>query len=126
MNSEPSTRQVLNVVGQTVMRRVRDSTIEQLDQLLHGDLKAAPSRTLHERLAALPTGQVALVREIALQSIDVCLSNFLWMLEGAEKLELVMKTDDSGSLNITALSDGLSVDMHDWIERFSRFAPSIR
>lgn len=124
MTNEQS-KAVLDDVGARIMRFVRDSVILQLDQLIRGELKPAPSRAMHERIARLRTGEVELVREVAIESIDNCLNTFLWMLEGGERLELFFKKESGDYVNITDLSDGLSVDMHAWVERFSKYPPSL-
>lgn len=107
------------------MRFTRDGAILQLDQLIKGELKPAASRALHERLAHLRSGELAVLRAVALEAVDNCMDRWLWLLEGGEGLELVFRDAHGKCINVTELSDGLSVDMHGWIERFSKYPPSI-
>jgi hypothetical protein len=118
-------REILDQVGERIIRLVRDSVMCQLDQLIRGELKPAVSRALHERLAVLRTGEIGLLREVAAESIDNCLNSFLWLLEGGEGLELFLKKPSGDYVNVTQLSDGLSGDMHDWVRRFSKYPPTV-
>lgn len=118
-------QETLDAVGQRIVTFVRDGAISRYDQIESGFAKPGEYQILHMRLRALSAEGRALAREMAVRAVDLTLHNFLWMLEGGEKLELFLKTPSGERVNVTELSDGLSVDMHDWIRRFSKYPPSI-
>lgn len=125
MPTTPERQKILDLVGATVMEFVRDATIGELDQLLKGELKSEASKATHERISKLPAHSRELLRQVAMEYVDKCLNNFLWLLEGGEGLEVTMRTEDGDYVDVSDLSDGLSVDMHDWIERFSKYSRTL-
>jgi hypothetical protein len=111
-------------VGRIVMEHVRDHTIHQFEGLLEGRMKAPADQEFQNRIAKLSPECREVLYEVGKFLIDDAVNNFLWVLEGGEGLELVLKEPSGDYVNVTQLSDGLSVDMHDWVRRFSKYQPT--
>jgi hypothetical protein len=117
-------REILDRVGEAVIRFVRDDSIRDYEQLETGEQKPPQDRAFHDRLCALPHHDANVVRDLAVRMVDQTLHDFLWMLEGGEQLELFLKLPSGERINVTELSDGLAGELYGpegWIARFSRY-----
>jgi hypothetical protein len=115
---------VLDELGETLIREVRDRTIDELDEILNGTALPAWKRGLHSDLeAAYPELSHEPIRHLVVIAVDTALHNFLWAVESSRRIKLGIQGGDDVVQDVVELSDGLSGELwtdDGWIARFSR------
>ena len=109
------------------MADLRDKTIKELEMTVEGRMSSARASELNERLSALTSDQLSLVRAVVASSIDDVLHNALWMLEQHDNDLQLSLADGTKKANLVEISDGLAGELHTeagWIARFSRYKES--
>ncbi|MDX5630943.1 MULTISPECIES: hypothetical protein [unclassified Brenneria] len=111
-------KETLDEFGCSVMRMVRDRSIDRFDKIQSGTLKSQRAIELHNLLSTFDDEQKKIIKELLIESIDNTIFNFLFLFEEDDKKEILV----SGK-NITEISDGLSGELFTkdgWISRFSK------
>ena len=121
--------EIISSAGERIIRCIRDYTISQFEDLMAGRIKAPDDQDLQYRIGQLSPESRKILHDIGIRLVDETLHNFLWMLEGGERLELICRAPDGEVANLTELSDGLPGELYGpegWIAKFSRYSPSVQ
>ena len=117
-------KEILDTVGQKLMRDVRDRSIEQWEMLADGELKgnfAHEMMNLCHDILSSPNREV--FKEKLLPAIvDTVLHYFLFLVESDSALYLVFSAEGKGIVSLQKMSDGLAGELYTregWIQRFS-------
>jgi len=118
--------EILQKFGQLLISEVRDEAINKYEMIAAGTMKSEPAKELHSKFTNFTEGQISIVRQFVVSSIDDVVHNFLWMLEQHEDdIDLLCSKDDSSDKeNVRKLSDGLSGEIYTedgWIAKFSNY-----
>lgn len=120
---------ILNDFGKNFIEAVRDESIKRLFKIIEGNVKAPKLLKLHKKLESLDEETINLLKELATECINNSLHNFLWFIEDSEKIDLLVKDLNNNNLySLKEISDGLSGELYTqdgWIEKFSKYPPSI-
>ena len=113
---------ILDQFGMLLMKRVRDMSINELDQCLTNQPKDVLEKRAHEIFGdnELVKRMVSLFIPIV---VDTVIHYFLWMLEDEKGLRLSFETSSGVTQNIREFSDGLSGEIatsEGWVVRFSK------
>lgn len=115
-------KDVLDQFGTLLMEWVRDWSIEELDNLIHGNEKAPEQKKLGRQFKSLSSVSEEALEKLVPIAVDITLHYFLWLIEENQNLDLVLKTPN-GIQSLKSESDGLSGELYSsngWIARFSK------
>ncbi|WBW96086.1 hypothetical protein [Oceanirhabdus sp. W0125-5] len=113
----------LDILGQSLMKYVRDETILTWDKMIEGDMKGVTAQKVEERLSNFSEEDLESVKWIISKIVDQGLHNLLAMFEECEELFLGVKVDSGEIEDIKEESDGLSGELYTedgWITKFSK------
>lgn len=113
---------VLDFLGQTIMHKVRDVTISNIDMIINGKMKGDEAKAIREMLVDFNPKQIEILKRIIPRIVDRTLHNFLWMIEQEDDIDLLINSE-SGFLSAKELSDGLTGELYSdegWIAKFSK------
>ncbi|EFM08674.1 conserved hypothetical protein [Paenibacillus curdlanolyticus YK9] len=121
---------IIDHLGQVLISGVRDASIELWEQMFEGKIKSAGAKLLYNKLVDnFDQPQREKILAILSQVVDTTIHNFLWTIEQADDIDLVLKKEQE-NLSVKSLSDGLTGELYTedgWILRFSKkayFEPS--
>jgi hypothetical protein len=126
----PMSKDILDEFGELLMERVRDISIEELDQGVKGKAKDFIGKRVRDIVGNDPKVMEKVLQIIPV-AVDTTLHYFLWMLEDEVSVKLEHKIGlklfidlPSGTVqNICDISDGLSGELgtsEGWVVRFSK------
>lgn len=121
------TEEKLDNFGSLLIKSVRDYTIHQMFALLEGRAKAPALIKLSEELKNVTAEEAKSMKKLIITSIDNAISNFLWMIEQNEEIDLLYYDKRGSSKNrdsLREMSDGLCGDYAGFIEDKSQY-PSL-
>jgi hypothetical protein len=125
-----SKEQILDEFGRLLISFVRDNVLDINDLIISGHMGGKENRDLYEKIKHLDEDNQELVRQFSKQAIDGTIHYFLWMIEQYEDYDLVKYSQESSQpISLRDISDGLCGELHTedgWIERFSKYPPSIK
>ena len=111
----------LDVLGQFLMKHLRDRGISKVEGLLTGHWKAPGLKRLQRDLGALTPEQQDLVRRAVISSLDTALHAFLFAVQEQTDLDGPIAITVRGE-NVARMSDGLQGELvteDGWFARFS-------
>ena len=109
-----------------MISEVRDEAIDKFQMIVAGKMKSNVATSMCKKLSNFSEGELKIIREVIVSSIDDVVYNFLWMIEQHEEdIDLCCGEDaDSNKENIRDISDGLSGEIYTedgWIAKFSNY-----
>lgn len=114
-------KQLLDALGERLMREVRDETISDWAMILDGRMKGERAEHIRERTKCIDRNVLAsAIPEV----VDSVLHHLLRWLEEEEDFQLVGHVGTVQSENIAEDSDGLSGELYTdegWIAKFSMY-----
>ena len=111
---------LLNVLGQLLMRRVRDAAIRDWDAILGGRMRSAWSRWVQKRLESLTEEQRAQVQDLVPDIVDTTLHHLLCTLEQADSVAVGVRASGAAVAdNREAAAGDLHGYLSAWVSRFS-------
>lgn len=113
----------LDILGQFLMKYVRDETISNWDSIVNGKMKGITAQKVKERIANLNEEQLETLKWIIPKIVDQGLHNLLVMFEECEELFLGVNTESGEVEDIKEESDGLAGELYTedgWITQFSK------
>ncbi|AIQ54615.1 hypothetical protein [Paenibacillus sp. FSL R7-0331] len=121
-------KEKLDMFGELVINQVRDSTIEQWEKMLTGQLKSKRAVNVYEEAKSKLDGPaLEMVMGLVNQIVDSTLHNFLELFEQEEKIKLLFmgsgSKEDTGEVEIKEISDGLAGELYTedgWILKYSQ------
>jgi hypothetical protein len=113
-------KDILIKFGDSLIKFVRDRTINEEIKTLKGDIKDQSSLKIYEKLSGLSTGEINAIEELIIDAIDGTLNNFLWMIEQANDFDLVA-CKSCQFYSLKEISDGLSVDYWNFVDSYSKY-----
>lgn len=111
----------LDILGQFLMKHLRDRGIGQVEGLLAGRWKAPSLEGLQRELRPLTPEQQDLVRRAVVSSLDTALHGFLFAIQEQTDLDGPIAITVRGE-NVAQMSDGLQGEPFGedgWFARFS-------
>jgi len=112
--------EALEDFGKKFVQKSRDFTIQEELKIIEGSAKSPTSIKLHEKLNGFSPEQIETVKDIIIDTVDGALNNFLWLLEQEDQIDLV-SFQDGKSVSLKEISDGLSVDYWNFVDKFSKY-----
>ncbi len=112
----------LDVLGQSLMKYVRDETISTWDRMIDGKMKGLTAQKVKEKVSGLSEEQLEILKWIIPKIVDQGLHNVMVMFEECEELFLGVNRDSEEMEDIKEESDGLAGELYTedgWITRFS-------
>lgn len=116
-------RNPLDVVGELLMVRIRDKSIENWERILDGRMLGETAETVRQELSETSAGISEKVKRIIPHVVDTVIHNFLWALEQEKAVGLWIEADGQVTPSIREVSDGLTGELYGergWIAKFSR------
>jgi hypothetical protein len=113
----------LNRFGQTLMRRVRDASIEHWDSVVQGRMRGPDNQRVATAVAAFTPEQRLLVEWLIVRIVDVTIHSLLSTIEEDESIKVQQCVAGGDCANIAEISDGLGGEPYGdegWIARFSQ------
>ncbi|MCG8710683.1 hypothetical protein JHU04_003982 [Brenneria sp. 4F2] len=111
-------KEILDDFGSSVMRMVRDRSLNDFERIQSGTLKSQTALALHHLLSEFDEKQKKAIKTLIIESIDRTIFNFLFMFEEDEDKKIL-----ASDVNINQISDGLAGELFTedgWINRFSQ------
>ena len=108
---------MLDVLGKTLMKEVRDRTIREFDLKMDGTMRDEDSRLFFEKYSRLDDKSKDFINKMVPEIVDLCLHNLLCVPE--EYPEIVISINGK---DVCDLSDGLAGELYTedgWIAKFS-------
>ncbi len=108
----------LNDLGSTIMKLVRDRSIDKFDGIRSGSLRSQRAIELHKLLSSFDEQQKEIIKTLVIECVDNTIFNFLFMFEEDQDKELFVS-----GINANDISDGLSGELFTedgWIAKFSK------
>ncbi|ARN84928.1 hypothetical protein [Candidatus Nucleicultrix amoebiphila] len=125
-----SKKELLEKFGRILIKDVRDEVLEKNDLIASGQMGGKENQEIYEKIRDLDEKEKEFIRQFAKQAIDSTIHHFLWMIEQNEEYDLVKyNKDKSETISLRDTSDGLCGELYTeegWIERFSKYPPSIK
>ena len=112
----------LDVLGQSLMKYVRDETISTWDRMIDGKMKGLTAQKVKEKVSGLSEEQLEILKWIIPKIVDQGIHNVMVMFEECEELFLGVNRDSEEMEDIKEESDGLAGELYTedgWITRFS-------
>jgi len=116
-------RNPLDVVGELLMVRVRDKSIEDWEKILDGRMKGQSAEKVRQEFVVTGSEMPDIVRRMVPRIVDTVLHHLLWTLEQDQAVNLSNESDGTVTPNIREASDGLSGELYGargWIAKFSQ------
>lgn len=116
-------RNPLDIVGELLMVRVRDKSIEDWERILDGRMKGQTAEKVRQELAGTGSEVPAAVNRMVPRVVDTVLHHLLWTLEQEQAINLSIEADGTVTPSIREVSDGLSGELYGergWIVKFSQ------
>ena len=114
-------KDALSDFGKSFIESVRDDSLFVFEGIVSGHMKDSGSQELHQKLQSLSEEELAIVREIAYQMVDLTMHNTLFMFEQEVG---DWKISNSECESLADESDGLSGELYSdegWIESYSQY-----
>lgn len=108
--------------GKTLIREVRDKTIDEFEKLGAGEMKGVYGEYYRNLISSFGKSELEIINEIVTDVVDRTLHNFLWMLEQSPDFTVAAVQLDAPRIDLVELSDGLSGELYSergWISIFS-------
>jgi len=118
-------KSALTEFGRVVMERVRDQAIKDGEMLIDGQWKDPRCIALSKALGNLTPEQRDVLLQLVTSCVDATLHHFLWMLDQEEWIDVAVRTEDETVASLREVSDGLVGDKVTWIDKFSKYPPSV-
>ena len=121
--------ETLDIFGDLVVQSVRDATFSQFEKIKDGKLRSKSAKLLHEKIANFKPEEMEALKSVVLDTIDSTLHHFLWLFEQNEEYDIVRYIEEKKKpVSLRDISDGLCGELYTedgWIEKFSKYPPSI-
>lgn len=125
-----SLNMLLESFGELLIKKVRDEVLEINDLIIKGKMGGEENLELHNQIKNLNDNQINILKDFARQSVDGVIHYFLWMIEQNEEYDLVKYEEGQEKpISLREISDGLCGELYTengWIEKYSKYPPSIR
>ena len=115
-------KQALDYFGEMIVRKVRDTAIDEWDDTIDGKMKSGRAQRVRESLSDFGAERLGILHWLVPQIVDTTLHHLLWTLEQEARVEVAVRTPSSVVPNLRDASDGLAGDLYGdrgWIARFS-------
>ncbi len=122
---------ILNEFGKALMEGTRDEAVLDVEMILSGKTSHPVRRKVYESTLSFTEEQKKILRKFILDSIDNALFHFFRLLDEHEELDLIKYQDEEKKnyLSLKNISDGLGGDLvgeDGWIEKYSKYPPSVK
>ena len=121
---------VLNNFGRKLINDVRDEVININEHIISGKMRSKENMELYEKFQVLPPEIQELFKEFIIEAVDKTIHHFLWMFEQNEEYDIINYTKNKSQyISMRDISDGLCGELYTkygWIEKFSKYPPSIK
>jgi hypothetical protein len=118
MDTNPD-KEALDRFGELLVKQVRDPSVWEWREILHGRMKGVTAERLRPRLSLLNPNDRAFMEGLVPEIVDTVLHYVLWTLEQEESVDVSVKVPGGVVPSLREVSDGLAGELHDWIPRFS-------
>lgn len=119
-------RDVLDSFGEELIHEVRDYSIEQFYNSIHGIANTAERKIFKEEFQKLSEENKKFVEIIVKKTVDMSIHYFLWMIETSDNFKLQSIANNS-VVDLAEVSDGLCGELYTnngWIQKFSKYPSS--
>lgn len=121
----------LDVFGSLLVATTRDDTYEQFKKIMYGELNSRSAKILHEKLLKFDHSELKVIQTVVRDTIDSTIHHFLWMIDQNEEYDLISYLDEEKKsyVSLRDMSDGLCGELYTedgWIEKYSKYPPSIK
>lgn len=116
-------RNPLDIVGEFLMLRVRDKSIEDWEKILDGRMKGQMAEKVRQEFSDSGSEVPDVVKHMVPRIVDTVLHHLLWTLEQEQTINLSIEADGTITPSIREVSDGLSGELYGergWIVKFSQ------
>lgn len=113
-------KEILDLFGKMMMENVRDESIDMAELIISGKMKDKRMMSVINELQDVSAEQKEAYIKIAIRAVDITLSHFMWFIEQEDKVDLIIRDDETYSIKL--ISDGLKGELFSedgWISRFS-------
>jgi hypothetical protein len=121
--------EILKSFGSKLMYDVRDYCLDQFNNSITKEAHTERKKLFKKNFNQLSPEEQEFVKNIALEMVDSALHYFLWMIEQNEEYDLINYTDNKENfVSLRDISDGLCGELYTedgWIEKYSKYPPSI-
>ncbi len=123
--------EMLDLFGNKLIYEVRDYYLDQFNNSIIKEAYTDEKKIFKQKYESLGLEGQEFLKKVVTEAVDSTLHYFLWMIEQDEEYDLVRysKEDKSESVSLRDISDGLCGELYTedgWIERFSKYPPSIK
>ncbi|MGL4426371.1 MAG: hypothetical protein ACRCUQ_01255 [Alphaproteobacteria bacterium] len=121
--------EILDRFGELLMKEARDRVARIAHSIIIGHMKSKSAQKLHDQIKDFTPEAKKSVEDFILDSVDSTLHSFLWMIEQHEEFDLVYRGENKETLvSLRDISEMLCAEPTGeggWIERFSKYPPSV-
>lgn len=119
----PEYGEALDRFGAVLIKRVRDSTIEDWKQIIDGRMGGEIADATRDLLSQFGGSTHEDVHKLIPSIVDGTLHNLMVLLEELKDVEILMGTSDGRMVNLRSASneagEGLIGDLYSWISQFA-------
>ncbi|MGL4824960.1 MAG: hypothetical protein ACRC4G_02025 [Alphaproteobacteria bacterium] len=114
-------QKILDRYGELLMKMVRDEVIERM----HDEI----GKNSYQNFKDLSSNYKENIKKFAIETVDLTLHYFVWMIEQKyDEFDIVYYDKNKKPASLLDISDGLYTEPcgeDGWIERFSKYPPSV-
>ncbi|MGL4426944.1 MAG: hypothetical protein ACRCUQ_04240 [Alphaproteobacteria bacterium] len=122
-------QKILDDFGKIFMKKVRDASIELVELIMIGQMGSKENKELCRQFQSLSPEAQEVVKNFLIPTVDKTIHYFLWMIEQHEEFDLVYRGENKEKLvSLRDISEMLCAEPtgeDGWIERFSKYPPSV-
>lgn len=118
-------KEILDVVGQEFIRMVRDQALSQFHNMTTREANSEKRQFFLQKYSHLAPEAKDFCQQLAAKMVDMTLHYMFWAIEQSDECDLVYS---DRKISLKEISDGLCGELYTeegWIERFSKYPPSI-
>jgi hypothetical protein len=122
-------QKILDGFGEIFMKKVRDASIELVELIMIGQMGSKENKELYRQFQSLSPKAQEVIKNFVIPTVDKTIHYFLWMIEQHEEFDLVYRGENKETLvslrDISEMLCAESTGEGGWIERFSKYPPSV-
>lgn len=119
---------ILDLFGEELMYNVRDYCLDQFHNSINREANTDTKKSFQKNFSSFTPEQQIFIKNLVSELTDAALHYFLWMFQNSENFELSYH-DSNITTNLNNISDGLCGELYTedgWIEKYSKYPPSIK
>lgn len=122
---------LIDMFGNELMYSVRDYCLDQFNNSISKEAHTNAKKNFQKQFKKFSTEEQDFIKELALELTDAAIHYFLWMIEQNEEYDLISYLDEQKEsyVSLRDISDGLCGELYTedgWIEKYSKYPPSIK